>query len=145
MNIGANEQGGTVTFLFYLVDHPGQYDKIDVHVIPGSKNSEVRKGTSPVIKNAYDGSYTGFQNYSENLIKTCPQNGSVNISTTKWVSFGKSVLDTWATRPDVTVTITYKYQNQTRNMTIPAGSNVPGMRDKNGYVGFNYLYGAFQN
>ena len=69
--------------------------------------------------------------------------GSLTISTDKYMSFNKEVLAALTERPDVTLTVNYKYEEYTYSFTIPAGADALSLVDGNGYCGFTYLQSLF--
>ena len=71
------------------------------------------------------------------------QSGEVVITTRLWVSFDRKVLEAMALRPDVSVTVNYRYEGKDCTVTIPAGADVKGLADENGFCGFRYLDGIF--
>lgn len=71
------------------------------------------------------------------------QTGEAAIETERWVSFHQSVFDAIAMRPDVAVTVRYRYGGRRYEVTIPAGAEVSGLTDENGFCGFRYLDQVF--
>ncbi|MDE6202197.1 MAG: hypothetical protein K2G19_01830 [Lachnospiraceae bacterium] len=71
------------------------------------------------------------------------QPGEVTITTSRWVSFDRKVLEAIALRPDVSVTVNYRYGGKDYTVTVPAGADVSGLADENGFCGFRYLDGIF--
>lgn len=67
----------------------------------------------------------------------------VVIDTDRWMSFDRTVLEALAGRRDVTVSLYYQYQGQRHYVGIPAGEDVSGLEDENGYCGFLYLMQVF--
>ena len=67
------------------------------------------------------------------------QPGEVVITTSLWVSFDRRVFDAISLRPDVSVTVNYKYDGADCTVTVPAGADVSGLVDENGFCGFRYL------
>ena len=67
----------------------------------------------------------------------------VVIDTDRWMSFNGMVLEALESRRDVTVSLHYQYQGQRHNVRIPAGEDVSGLADENGYCGFLHLTQVF--
>ncbi|MDD5940648.1 MAG: InlB B-repeat-containing protein [Lachnospiraceae bacterium] len=84
--------------------------------------------------------YYQFNADSANKISKAPQNGTVTISTDKWVSFAKRlVLPALQNRPDVTVIVKYVWKGTNYKLVIPAGTDLSSFFDENGYCGFMNL------
>lgn len=82
--------------------------------------------------------YAAFQQEAIHTIKNARTN-EVIISTDRWISFHKSVFAAISERPDVAVTVRYKYQGEMYEVIIPAGADVSSLVDENGFCGFQYL------
>lgn len=61
------------------------------------------------------------------------------IVTDRWMSFNREVADAMAARPEVTVTVRYRYDGQFRSVTVPAGTDMESLLDEDGFCGFLYL------
>jgi hypothetical protein len=83
--------------------------------------------------------YTVFIANACRSIKDAKANATVKITTDRWMSFHRSVIEQLAKRPDVTVDLTYRYKGKNYGITIPAGTDLGSCLDKNGYIGFLYL------
>ncbi len=71
-------------------------------------------------------------------IKKAPIGGTVKIETTHWNSLGRSIRDALAARPDVTLCISFLsegYRGIPLKVTLPAGIDIVGLFDENGYLG----------
>ena len=71
-------------------------------------------------------------------IKKAPLGGTVKIETTHWNSLGRSIRDALAARPDVTLCISFLsegYRGIPLKVTLPAGTDIVGLFDENGYLG----------
>lgn len=86
--------------------------------------------------------YAAFLRNAAETIQNA-QPGEVTITTRLWVSFDRKVLETIARRPDVSVTVNYRYKGEDYSVTVPAGADVSGLADENGFCGFRYLDGIF--
>ena len=93
------------------------------------------------------GAYYLFSQNAENKINKAPIGGTVNVETTRWLSFQGYVLDALAKRPDVTLNVTFRENGykggEVKTVTIPAGYDAASLKDANGYCGFKYLAGIF--
>ena len=65
------------------------------------------------------------------------------IVTDRWMSFNREVLDAISARPDVTVTIHYRYGGKQWEVTVPAGTDAQALADENGYCGFRCMQGLY--
>lgn len=74
---------------------------------------------------------------AETILNAQPE--EVVISTRLWCSFDRKVLEAMALRPDVPVTVNYRYDGKDYTVTVPAGADVSGLADENGFCGFRYL------
>lgn len=68
---------------------------------------------------------------------------TVAISTPLFVSFHHSVIEQLQKRTDVSVVLSYKYQGKNYKTTIPAGADLTGLIDRNGFTGFLQLAARF--
>ena len=79
-----------------------------------------------------------FEAETANSIRNAPKNGTVNIETATWNSFGRGVRDALKERPDVTLKISFLsegHKGVPLNLTIPAGTDIDSLYDDNGYMG----------
>ena len=84
--------------------------------------------------------YVQFLRESADKITKAGTNATVKIEAKNWSSFQRTVIDALAQRPDVTLVIEYNdADNDRRQITIPAGTDLTGFIDENGYTGFDFL------
>ena len=84
--------------------------------------------------------YVQFLRESADKITKASANATVKIEAKNWSSFQRTVIDALAKRPDVTLVIEYNdADNDRRQITIPAGTDLTGFIDENGYTGFDFL------
>ncbi len=88
--------------------------------------------------------YMTFNVVGEQKIKAAKKDATIVITTLNWVSFHKSVFQALQARPDVTLTINYRFEGKYYTVTIPAGADVSGLANKDGFCGFRYLDQVFQ-
>lgn len=69
--------------------------------------------------------------------------GEAFIETERWISFNQEVFDAIEAQPEVAVTVRYRYEGRHYEVTIPAGADVRGLTDENGFCGFRYLDHVF--
>ncbi|SCX89685.1 hypothetical protein SAMN02910292_00405 [Lachnospiraceae bacterium XBB2008] len=92
------------------------------------------------------GAYATFNINTQNKIRNAAKDATVEISTTRWISFHRMVMDALRERPDVTLKVNYLsdgYKGDPMTFTIPAGTDTGALPDENGYAGFKFLGGIF--
>lgn len=80
-----------------------------------------------------------FLQNAEKAVKNAAQGATVTVETDRWLCFDRAVMEAIAARPDVTVTVNYRYQHKDYTVTIPAGYDVKGLLNEEGFCGFRYL------
>lgn len=65
------------------------------------------------------------------------------VETERWLSFNQAVFDAMAQRPELTVRVRYRYKGKRYEVTVPAGAELSGLTDENGFCGFRYLEQVF--
>lgn len=93
-------------------------------------------------KEAPNSAFSVFLKETAERIKDAGTN-EVVIDTDRWMSFDGTVLEALESRRDVVVDLHYQYQGQRYSVRIPAGEDVSGLADENGYCGFLYLRQVF--
>ncbi len=92
------------------------------------------------------GAYATFNINTQNKIRNAAKDATVEISTTRWISFHRMVMDALRERPDVTLKVNYLsdgYKGDPMTFTIPKGTDTEALPDENGYAGFKFLGGIF--
>lgn len=82
--------------------------------------------------------YAEFLKESVSLIQNA-QPGEVFISTDRWISFNRNVLETIRSRPDVTVMVRYRYLGEEHLLLIPAGTNISSLVNESEFCGFRRI------
>ncbi len=88
---------------------------------------------------------SGYNIFNINLmnrIKNAGANSTVVVNTDKWISFHRMIIDTLATRPDLTLKINFLtegYKGDKATVTIPPRADYASLIDKNGFTGFMFL------
>ncbi len=95
------------------------------------------------LKTVSDPDYYAFNKDNIELIKKAELNSVLVINTNSWVSFHKSVYMAISARPDLGVTINYRYQGKYYTVTIPAGADVMSLVNEEGFCGFRNLDAAY--
>lgn len=80
-----------------------------------------------------------FLQNTEKAVKNAAQGSVVTVKTDRWLCFDRAVMEAIASRPDVTVIVNYRYQHKDYTVTIPAGYDVVGLLNEEGFCGFRYL------
>lgn len=86
-----------------------------------------------------------FQKETRDKILKAAQGATVEITTSHWISFHKIVMEALASRPDVTLKVSFlegEYKGPRYILTIPAGINTMALLNEEGYSGFKYLWGV---
>jgi hypothetical protein len=65
--------------------------------------------------------YTVFNDTLENNIKAAESGATVSITTSRWVSVRRGVLEALAEKPGVTLTVNFEYQGMGYVIAIPGG------------------------
>ncbi len=65
--------------------------------------------------------YTVFNDTLENNIKAAESGATVSITTSRWISVRRGVLEALAEKPGVTLTVNFKYQGMGYVIAIPGG------------------------
>lgn len=89
--------------------------------------------------NLANSAYFSFSFDTADKIRKAPQNGTVTVDTTRWVSFYKNVMEELTKRPDVTLVVKFTYHGERKIVTITPGTDAAKFIDTNGYTGFLYL------
>ena len=110
----------------------------------GQGSSASASGWSGMASWATELNYLTFNVVGEQKIKAAKKDATIVITTLNWVSFHKSVFQALQARPDVTLTINYRFEGKYYTVTIPAGADVSGLANKDGFCGFRYLDQVFQ-
>ncbi len=86
-----------------------------------------------------------FNDTLEKNIAAAPENGTVSISTKRWMSVRRGVLEALAARPDVTLSISFAYENEDYVLTIKGSDpNLAGFTASGDlFYGFIYLGNGF--
>ena len=90
--------------------------------------------------------YSYFNTECCNLIKKAPANAKVLITTDKWISVHRSVLEELDKRKDVTLEVLFLeegYKGNRMSFVIPAGADVMSIIGDDNFVGFIYLGSNF--
>lgn len=87
--------------------------------------------------------YTERQEQAQQMIKNAKQGGRLVVELGDFISFNRKTFEALSKRPDVTMTVIYKWKGIKYKVTIPAGYNVLDLLNKDGYCGCLYLNAIF--
>ncbi len=90
--------------------------------------------------------YYVFNKEAVEKIHKAAADSTVEITTRRWISFHKMVLEELAEHPSVSLKVNYlsdAYKGDEMSFTIPAGTDVTDLIDENGYAGFKFLQTKF--
>ncbi len=82
--------------------------------------------------------YAAFLREAAESIRTSAP-GEVTVSTDRWLSFNREVFEALRKRPDLTLTVYYRYEGEEYMLSIPAGTDVDRLMDENGFGGFRHI------
>ena len=87
-------------------------------------------------------SYWQYQKESIEQIQNAPA-GTLTINAEFWISFHKSVYEEIEKRPDLTVTVNFRWEGKRYAVTIPAGTKAADCMNGLDYAGYVYLSSLF--
>lgn len=87
--------------------------------------------------------YAAGQKRAQQLIQSVAPGGNCVVELEDFVSFNRKTLEALAKRPDVSMTVIYKWNGVKYKVTIPAGYNVLDLLNEDGYCGCLYLNAIF--
>ena len=87
--------------------------------------------------------YAAGQKQAQQLIKSVAPGGNCVVELEDFVSFNRKTFEALAKRPDVSMTVIYKWNGVKYKVTIPAGYNVLDLLNEDGYCGCLYLNAIF--
>lgn len=87
--------------------------------------------------------YAAGQKQAQQLIQSVAPGGNCVVELEEFISFNRKTLEALAKRPDVSMTVIYKWNGVKYKVTIPAGYNVLDLLNEDGYCGCLYLNAIF--
>lgn len=87
--------------------------------------------------------YAVGQKQAQQIINSVAPGGNCVVELEDFVSFNRKTLEALAKRPDVSMTVIYKWNGVKYKVTIPAGYNVLDLLNEDGYCGCLYLNAIF--
>lgn len=99
--------------------------------------ASVERYSAPYVR------YAEGQTQAQQLIKSVAPGGSCVVELEEFVSFNRKTFEALAKRPDVSMTVIYKWNGVKYKVTIPAGYNVLDLLNEDGYCGCLYLNAIF--
>ena len=107
---------------------------------------EEQGGQSAASNEKYSASFVKYaagQKQAQQLITSVAPGGNCVVELEDFVSFNRKTLEALAKRPDVSMTVIYKWNGVKYKVTIPAGYNVLDLLNEDGYCGCLYLNAIF--
>lgn len=83
--------------------------------------------------------YAAFLEEAADRIRNAQPDGQVVITTDRWISFDRRVLEAIGERTDLSILVKYRSQGEEHQILLPAGTDVISLGDENGFCGFQYL------
>ena len=103
----------------------------------GENTAAVEKYSASFVK------YAAGQKQAQQLIQSVAPGGNCVVELEDFVSFNRKTLEALAKRPDVSMTVIYKWNGVKYKVTIPAGYYVLDLLNEDGYCGCLYLNAIF--
>ncbi len=119
---------------------------VNISAIIEAVMKEEQGGQSAASNEKYSASFVKYaagQKQAQQLIKSVAPGGNCVVELEDFVSFNRKTLEALAKRPDVSMTVIYKWNGVKYKVTIPAGYNVLDLLNEDGYCGCLYLNAIF--
>lgn len=87
--------------------------------------------------------YAEIQKQLQQKIKNMERGGNCVVELDTYISFNRETFEALSKRPDVSLTVIYKWKGVKYKVTIPAGYNVLDLLNEDGYCGCLYLNAIF--
>lgn len=87
--------------------------------------------------------YAEIQKQTQQKIKNMERGGNCVVELDTYISFNRETFEALSKRPDVSLTVIYKWNGVKYKVTIPAGYNVLDLLNEDGYCGCLYLNAIF--
>lgn len=87
--------------------------------------------------------YAEIQKQTQQKIKNMERGGDCVVELDTYISFNRETFEALSKRPDVSLTVIYKWKGVKYKVTIPAGYNVLDLLNEDGYCGCLYLNAIF--
>ena len=119
---------------------------VNISAIIEAVMKEEQGGQSAASNEKYSASFVKYaagQKQAQQLIKSVAPGGNCVVELEDFVSFNRKTFEALAKRPDVSMTVIYKWNGVKYKVTIPAGYNVLDLLNEDGYCGCLYLNAIF--
>lgn len=119
---------------------------VNISAIIEAVMKEEQGGQSAASNEKYSASFVKYaagQKQAQQVIKSVAPGGNCVVELEDFVSFNRKTLEDLAKRPDVSMTVIYKWNGVKYKVTIPAGYNVLDLLNEDGYCGCLYLNAIF--
>ncbi|MCM1125246.1 MAG: hypothetical protein NC429_02110 [Lachnospiraceae bacterium] len=87
--------------------------------------------------------YVSFLEETTERIRNAQPDEQIVVTTDRWLSFDRRVLEAIGERADLSILLQYRDQGEERQILLPAGTDVISLGDENGFCGFRYLFQIF--
>lgn len=87
--------------------------------------------------------YAEIQKQTQQKVKNMERGGNCVVELDTYISFNRETFEALSKRPDVSLTVIYKWNGVKYKVTIPAGYNVLDLLNEDGYCGCLYLNAIF--
>ena len=87
--------------------------------------------------------YVSFLEEAADRIRNAQPDEQAVITTDRWMSFDRRVLEAIGERTDLTIFLQYRDHGEEHQILLPAGTDVTRLGDENGFCGFQYLKQIF--
>lgn len=135
---GADEEASSFTIYLY----EGTTDRHNEIQVCVADNTWSSGSTTPQNATNFANTYSGFNQLIASQIRKAGYGDTVTINAGPYTSFYRTAIAAITERPDVTIVVNYKYNNQATQVTIPANAHIETLEDANGCIGFAAL-GAY--
>ena len=112
---------------------------------PGGQSAASNEENTAAVEK-YSASFVKYavgQKQAQQIIKSVAPGGNCVVELEDFISFNRKTLEALAKRPDVSMTVIYKWNGVKYKVTIPAGYNVLDLLNEDGYCGCLYLNAIF--
>ncbi len=128
--------------------HEHSYSWVEFSPATDDSDGELRymcEECGDILERSYVSAYGTFNANTATQIEKAGAGQVVRVGTRKWISFNSMALDAIASRPDVTLEVTFLsegHKGEEMSFVIPAGTDIAAVRNGAEYCGFLYLQGV---
>lgn len=104
--------------------------------LPTTELGEAQAITKSVVLDLSKVTPAQYNEVVSDVVRKVPENGIAVIETDQPATLTTSMIETFAERSDVAITVVFKDAGVKKRVIIPAGYDVQSLLDENGYCGF---------